>query len=82
MLSCKDVANRASDYLDNQTDARLRWQIRLHLMMCSHCRRFMRHLRLTRHLVKNTVQQEKNDIDTEAIYRRVLQRIETEKKSG
>ena len=75
MLSCKDVANRASDYLDNQTDARLRWQIRLHLMMCSHCRRFMRHL------VKNTVQQEKNDIDTEAIYRRVLQRIETEKKS-
>ena len=81
MLSCKDVANRASDYLDNQTHTNLRWQMRLHLMMCSHCRRFMRHLRLTRHLVKTTVQQEKNDVDTEAIYRRVLQKIEAGKKT-
>lgn len=81
MLSCKDVANRASDYLDNQTNTNLRWQMRLHLMMCSHCRRFMRHLRLTRHLVNTTVQQEKNDVDTEAIYRRVLQKIEARKKT-
>lgn len=49
MLKCKDVAERASDYLD-APDRRLKWQMRLHLAMCSHCRRFMRHLANTRQL--------------------------------
>lgn len=80
MLSCKDVANRASDYLENHTSPKLRWQIRLHLMMCSHCRRFMRHLGMTQNLAKTVMQQESTDVDAELIYQRVLQQVSNEKK--
>lgn len=45
MLSCKQVAAIASDYLDNSSP--LKWQIRLHLLMCANCRRFVRHLKTT-----------------------------------
>lgn len=46
MLSCKQVAGLASDYLDKNTP--LKWQIRLHLLMCANCRRFVKHLDITR----------------------------------
>ncbi|MDO3386978.1 zf-HC2 domain-containing protein [Gilvimarinus sp. SDUM040013] len=49
MLKCKDVSQRASEYLDG-ADRPLKWQMRLHLAMCSNCRRFVRHLALTRDL--------------------------------
>lgn len=49
MLSCKDVAEQASEYLEHP-NWRLRWQMRLHLAMCSNCRRFVRHLQATRAL--------------------------------
>ena len=50
MLSCKQVATLASDYLDNNSldnNTSLKWQIRLHLLMCANCRRFVRHLKIT-----------------------------------
>lgn len=50
MLKCKDVARRASEFLDGSPDRRLKWQMRLHLAMCHHCRRFVRHLASTRDL--------------------------------
>ncbi|WP_020208975.1 zf-HC2 domain-containing protein [Gilvimarinus chinensis] len=50
MLKCRDLAHRASEYLDGSADKSLRWQIRLHLAMCRHCRRFVKHLQLTRQL--------------------------------
>jgi predicted anti-sigma-YlaC factor YlaD len=80
MLGCKDVATRASDYLDNNIDSKLRWQIRLHLMMCSHCRRFIRHLRITQTLVKTTVQQEPDHTNPEVIYQQVLMRVKSDNK--
>lgn len=48
MLSCKQVAAIASDYLDNSSP--LKWQIRLHLLMCANCRRFVRHLEITQNV--------------------------------
>lgn len=52
MLSCRDVAKQASDFLDARDDpsARPGLQIRLHLMLCSNCRRFVRHLHSARAL--------------------------------
>lgn len=49
MLNCQQIAQMSSDYLD-RTD--LTWQQRaqfkMHLMMCSHCRRFVGQLDLLR----------------------------------
>lgn len=52
MLSCRDVAKRASDYLDERDapNGQPSLQIRLHLMLCSNCRRFVRHLHSARKL--------------------------------
>jgi anti-sigma factor ChrR (cupin superfamily) len=46
MLTCRDVVQMASDYLDGQLSWRQRLGIRFHLLICDHCRRFMRQLTL------------------------------------
>ena len=47
MLNCRDIAARASEHLDGD----LRWHQSLgygmHLLVCGHCRQFLRHLRIT-----------------------------------
>jgi hypothetical protein len=45
MLSCRDVTPLASDHLDHMLPFRQRVAIRLHRLMCVHCRRFARQLR-------------------------------------
>ena len=79
MLSCKDVAIQASDYLEHNTSQSLRWKIRVHLMLCTQCRRFIRHLRITRILVSNTAiasaAMRENEIDPMAVYERLLKRV-------
>lgn len=46
MLSCKGVSARASDYLDRQQPRGERVRVMFHLLICGHCRRFMRQFRL------------------------------------
>jgi hypothetical protein len=75
MLNCKQVATLASDYLDNNTS--LRWQIRLHLLMCANCRRFIRHLRITREVGARMAINEPG-ADAEAVWNKVQTRIKKE----
>lgn len=42
MLSCSDATRRISEALDRPLSWRARLGLRLHLMMCSACRRFAR----------------------------------------
>lgn len=46
MLRCKEIVARSSDYLEGDLS---RWQVvnyKLHLMMCVHCRRYIKHFRV------------------------------------
>lgn len=63
MLSCKQVATLASDYLDKNTNQRLHWKVRMHLLMCSHCRRFIKHLKITKQLTPKTQLLDDKDVD-------------------
>lgn len=45
MLKCRDVARQASDFIDHQIPWYQRPAWYLHLLLCHHCRRFIRHLR-------------------------------------
>ena len=47
MLKCKEVANLASDYLDKNLSWKDSFSLKMHIMMCKHCNRFIHHLRLT-----------------------------------
>ncbi len=47
MLSCKDVTEKASDYLDHKLPLRTRLGMRLHLFMCVRCRQYLHQLHTT-----------------------------------
>jgi anti-sigma factor RsiW len=47
MLSCREVTDKASDYLDDALPPGQRMALRMHLVMCRHCRRYLRQLRAT-----------------------------------
>ncbi|MFZ0258178.1 MAG: zf-HC2 domain-containing protein [Gammaproteobacteria bacterium] len=47
MLNCRQVTNRASDYLDEALPFWERLQMQLHLALCHHCRRYLKQLRAT-----------------------------------
>lgn len=75
MLNCKQVATLASDYLDKNTNQSLNWKIRMHLLMCSHCRRFVKHLKIT------TIVAQKNpptmiEEDVDLLLQRIKEKIE------
>ncbi|MEX2488073.1 MAG: zf-HC2 domain-containing protein [Pseudomonadales bacterium] len=47
MITCKQVYETASDYMDTSSSLTTRIWLRLHLMMCKHCRRYVHQLRIT-----------------------------------
>ena len=53
MLSCRQVTSLASDYLDGALPRRTRIGIRLHLLMCWMCRRYLRQLELTKKVLRS-----------------------------
>lgn len=46
MLSCKEITWRATDAAEGRLSWGARLTFRLHLAVCSHCRRYVRQLRL------------------------------------
>ena len=46
MLKCRDVPKHAEQLVDGQLSFRARMSLRFHLMMCGHCRRYVRQLKL------------------------------------
>ena len=79
MLSCKQVANIASDYLDNNTP--LKWQIRMHLLMCANCRRFVKHLKITRELSAQIAVDE-TKADADVVWENLQERLKKETQSN
>lgn len=54
MLTCREFAHRhASDYIDRQLGWRASLGVRLHLLVCEHCRRFVGQLRKVRSLLRD-----------------------------
>jgi predicted anti-sigma-YlaC factor YlaD len=45
MLNCREVTERASDYLDRTLPLWQSVSVHLHLLMCQYCRRYVRQLR-------------------------------------
>jgi predicted anti-sigma-YlaC factor YlaD len=45
VLKCRDVVNTADQLLDGDMNRRQLLAIKMHLLMCSHCRRYVRQLR-------------------------------------
>ncbi len=63
MLSCKDLVERSSDYLDGQLRLRERLGVRAHLAMCVHCRRFIRQLKLSQAVLRQLPEKPVAELD-------------------
>ncbi|MCR4373749.1 MAG: zf-HC2 domain-containing protein [Acidobacteria bacterium] len=58
MLSCRDVANQCSDYLNKDLPLRTRLAIRLHLWMCMGCNRYYDQMRSTLRMLRKLGREE------------------------
>ncbi len=47
MLSCKDITDLLTEYLEGEMSLGDRMRIRMHLAMCGHCRTYVTQLKLT-----------------------------------
>lgn len=45
MLKCREVVNSAGQYIDGEMNRRQRLAMKMHLLMCHHCRRYIRQQR-------------------------------------
>ena len=54
MLTCKQVSDTASDLLEGPTTLTQRIQLRLHVMICKYCRRYLKQLRLSMGVVSKS----------------------------
>lgn len=52
MLTCREVTERVTDYLERDLSWRQRLQFRLHLLMCGVCRRYVAQMQLTTDLIR------------------------------
>ena len=72
MLKCKDVVANATDYIDEELSWSQSLRMALHLLMCGHCRRFIKYFRLSLQALQNKKTISKDDADklsSEAIAR-------------
>lgn len=65
MLSCKDVTEHTSNYLDKKMSVYQRMQFRLHIMMCKGCQRFVDQFKITVASIKGIEPEpvRKDDVD-------------------
>ncbi len=45
MLKCRDLVEHTDALLAGELSRRQRWAVRLHLLVCHHCRRYVRQFR-------------------------------------
>jgi hypothetical protein len=61
MLRCKDIVKIVS--VEEPRDWRRRLELRLHMMMCRHCRNYARQIEMLSNGVKAHFRSESNDAD-------------------
>jgi predicted anti-sigma-YlaC factor YlaD len=64
MLTCKELVERSSDYLDGRVGFREKLMIRHHLLYCPNCRRFIRQMRLIQATLRVIPEDPVPDVDT------------------
>ena len=74
MPSCKDITEHASDYLDRNLPWWKRTGYRMHLLMCTHCQRYLSQLQLTIDTIGKSPDAQPPVIDEEQV-RHIVQQM-------
>lgn len=73
MLKCREVEANSSRLLDGDLPLRTRLAMRMHLLICVHCRRFVRHLAQVRDMMRVRGRPAVPDDTVADVHRRLLQ---------
>lgn len=79
MLMCKGLAEIASDYIDGELTGRRNLSVKMHLMMCKHCRSFIGNLRASTDLMKAHSSNKPDEEFIRRIDERVAEALKTRK---
>lgn len=71
MLTCRDITELANGYLDGELPMLTRMQVRLHLMMCKHCPKYIDQLASTTRLLR-TLPSEAPPVEVEETIMRLV----------
>ncbi|QGX39352.1 anti-sigma factor [Permianibacter aggregans] len=71
MLSCKNIAEHAGDIHDRQLPLSRRLAVRLHLMLCNACRRFLKQYALAATTGAKAMERRQTEGDAEQVLRRI-----------
>lgn len=85
MLTCKDVSKLVSESLEHELPFRQQIGMRIHLMMCSLCRKYKRQTLLLRELFRRMARFEEGQPDSrqhlpEATRERIKQTLRTDRE--
>ena len=67
MLKCRDIERMAGQLQDDELNWRQRLSMRMHLMMCHHCRRFVRQFAAIKKLAERSVSEQASDDEVQSV---------------
>lgn len=76
LLTCRDVARSATDYMERELSLLESLQIRLHLLMCGFCRLYVRQLAATRDTLRRLPRPLPSDEDMERLLQVFRSRVD------
>jgi len=71
VLNCKQVTETAEEYLDENIPFRKKMAIKLHLMMCVHCRRYIDQYQITKGVIQKMMQSKPLNLDHRPAWKRI-----------
>ncbi len=82
MLMCRDLAGIASDYIDGELGPMKTVSVKMHLLMCGHCRTFIGNLRESTQLMQAHTSGKPDEKLMRRIDERVEEALAARKKNG
>jgi anti-sigma factor RsiW len=83
VLSCRELNEQhASDYVDGRLSRRERLAVRLHLALCSNCRRFITQLRLVKSVLRVRPDVSLPDSEAKPLAARLQAALEEQQKNS
>lgn len=67
MLKCRDIERMAGQLQDDELNWWQRLSMRMHLMMCHHCRRFVRQFAAIKKLAERSVSGQASDDEVQSV---------------
>jgi predicted anti-sigma-YlaC factor YlaD len=74
MLSCKHTVEQGSDYIEGELSFRRKVEMKMHLMICVHCRRYVKQLRQTISMLANSRYKEPSELQIEELKQAYMER--------